>query len=101
MQLENSHGGYAGRSLVNVMQETLDKTLVEFEEMNDKEGVEFDEVVCDRLQGMVAGMAKMIGIIRGTSVQTEIQESRQRIRERQMTNEELSEDINAVGVERR
>lgn len=93
MQLENSHGGFAGRSLVNVMQETLDSTYIEFKSADQSAEEDHEIEVRDRLQGMVAGMAKMIGIIRGTSVRTEINECKQRVSERSRSNAELAEGV--------
>lgn len=91
MNLESTHGGFAGRSLVNVMQETLDKTFVEFDENRSDDNASYEEEL--KLQGMIAGMAKMIGIIRGTSVKTEVEESRRRGYERSKSGEELTEMV--------
>lgn len=86
MQLENSHGGYAGKSLVNFAQESLDNAVQEFDNSSGGDAM--------RLQGYVAGQAKIIGIIRGTSVKTEIEESRQRIRENNKSTQELIQGVN-------
>lgn len=99
MQLENSHGGLAGRSLVNIIQDSLDKGIVDWDEAK-AEITDSDDgdtwTKHDRLQGYVAGMAKSLGIIRGTSVKTEINESRQRISESSKTT---IETIGSVGEE--
>ena len=84
MQLENSHGGFAGKSLINMIQDSLDKGMVDW---NEAKEVSYDDEL--KLQGYVAGMAKALGILRGTSVKTEIDESRQRLSERKLSTTEL------------
>lgn len=92
MQLENSHGGFAGKSLVNRIQDSLDKGMCDFREASGTEAL--------KLQGYVAGMAKALGIIRGTSVQTEINESRARMNESSKNVVEVIEDATGVGFYR-
>lgn len=83
MQLENSHGGFAGKSLINVIQDSLDNGMVDFEHTKIKHAeCKVGNSQLDQLQGYVAGMAKALGILRGTSVKTEIEESRERLSER-------------------
>jgi hypothetical protein len=96
MQLENTHSGFAGKSLVNVMQDSLDKTMDDFKGDRNKQRFETDPEQIEnlrdhanQLQGMVAGIAKCLGIIRGTSVTEEIRLSRERISERSRSNIEL------------
>lgn len=107
MQLENSHSGFAGKSLINYVQESLDKAIVDHEEAKEAVSTEgwdeieaevFDVMVAkaDQLQGYVAGIAKALGILRGTSVKSEVGESRERISERNKTSTELIGTITGV-----
>lgn len=105
MQLENSHGGLAGKSIVNVIQDSLDKGMTDWNDKKEEikkqniwnecaNSVLFDQ--SSQLQGYVAGIAKALGILRGTSVKTEINESRERISERSKSTVEIVVSAGAV-----
>jgi hypothetical protein len=85
LPIENAHSGYAGKSLVNFIQESLDKAYQEFDDASGTDAI--------RLQGYVAGLAKALGIIRGTSVQSELEESRRRLAESHVNNQQLIEGV--------
>lgn len=92
MELSNGHGGYAGRTLQVVIQESLDKGLLDFDDATGVESL--------KLQGYVAGIAKALGILRGSSVATEVENARQRLRESKKSTMEIIEDSTSIGVDR-
>jgi hypothetical protein len=98
MQLENSHSGMAGRSLVNVIQDSLDQGIIDWQEAQKVAIEDSDDYKICQLQGYVAGMAKALGIIRGTSVKTEINESKQRISERGTKTTDLIGSIGSTST---
>lgn len=72
--LRNSHGGYAGKSLIEKIRDDLRETIDEYEKYRDPKkpiDQEWDEVQENYLTGLIDGMCHALGILRGNDGETE------------------------------
>lgn len=79
MKLKNSHGGYAGRSLIERIQAQLDKQNARLRAMNAAV-IPPSEIDLAILQGRTEGMAATLAILRSSSLQFELEQSKGRLK---------------------
>ena len=79
--LKNSHGGYAGPTLINKIEKQLDKARKKLERKRVGEGVaepplnlEYERILWNQAlqQGRIEGLAAALGILRSSSMKHEI-----------------------------
>lgn len=79
--LPNVIGGYAGKSLIEIIRDDLDKAYKDYKEYKDYVESDYDE-------GLVDGIAHALGILRSSSREHELDEAQKRYESRkgQLTN---------------
>ena len=79
LKLKNSHGGFAGRSLIERIQAQLDKQNARLHAM-EADFKPYDTNIHATLQGRVEGMAATLAILRSSSLQFELEQSKGRLK---------------------
>lgn len=79
LKLKNSHGGYAGRSLIERIQTQLDKQNARLRAINAAV-IPPNEIERAILQGRTEGMAATLAILRSSSLQHELEKSTERLK---------------------
>lgn len=74
MKLSNSHGGYAGKSLIERIQSLLDRQNKRVKSLAQKDSVDYALAL-----GRAEGMAASLAILRSSNLQDEIHFSNERI----------------------
>ena len=67
---EESHGGYAGKSLVEKIRDDLDQAIINWMSYG-RDGEDFDPNELNKLDGMVEGIAHALGVLCSSSCDVE------------------------------
>lgn len=70
--LKSSHGGYAGKSLIEKIRDDLHETIGDREEKRKRNGDQSD-TESEYLDGLIDGICHALGILRGNDGETERQ----------------------------
>lgn len=72
MNLADTHGGFHGKSLQQQIIQDLDQAVTDLAGMTLGDGIAYQE-------GLVDGIAHALGVLRNTSMETEIEASKERL----------------------